>query len=168
MMSGSPPTERKARTGVFTPPTRSFVARSKISRERRRSRCRLGRAAFISRSKKGEEKNLTQRAQRAQRTQGRLWSPDRVRTTQVGSQELGKKQTIGNSSWCYGQSAERVFMHEPQTKRGPYAMTEERVDVNWISQRLAELEKSKRRLKYVVGTVAAAMCFLLLCQTRAQ
>src|SRR5216684_1481491 len=79
MMRGSPPTELKARTGLLTPPTRSFVARSKISRERRRwSRCRVGRVAFISRSKKDEEKNLTQRAQRAQRTQRaqrRLWSP---------------------------------------------------------------------------------------------
>jgi hypothetical protein len=37
MMSGSPPTERKARTGLFTPPTSIFSARSKISRERRRS-----------------------------------------------------------------------------------------------------------------------------------
>src|SRR5271163_4209344 len=37
MMSGSPPTERNARTGLFTPPTRIFSARSKISRERRRS-----------------------------------------------------------------------------------------------------------------------------------
>src|SRR6267143_6559952 len=68
MMSGSPPTELKARTGLLTPPTRSFVARSKISRERRRSRCKVGRVAFIARSKKDEEKNLTQRAQR------RLWS----------------------------------------------------------------------------------------------
>src|SRR6266436_5389957 len=77
MMRGSPPTELKARTGLLTPPTRSFVARSKISRERRRwSRCRVGRVAFIARSKKDEEKNLTQRAQRAQRTQG--GSPDRV------------------------------------------------------------------------------------------
>src|SRR5258707_14579773 len=75
MMSGSPPTERKARTGLFTPPTRSFVARSKISRERRRSRCKVGRVAFISRSKKDEERNLTQRAQRTQRVQRRLWSP---------------------------------------------------------------------------------------------
>jgi len=47
-------------------------------------------------------------------------------------------------------------------------MTEERVEVNWLSQRLAELEKSNRRLKYVVGTVFTAMCFLLLCQTRPQ
>src|SRR5713226_4565016 len=75
MISGSPPTERKARTGLLTPPTRSFVARSKISRERRRSRCRVGRVALISRSKKDEEKNLTQRAQRARR---RIWSPGRV------------------------------------------------------------------------------------------
>src|SRR4029077_4579561 len=37
MMSGSPPTERNARTGLFTPPTSIFSARSKISRERRRS-----------------------------------------------------------------------------------------------------------------------------------
>src|SRR5208337_5395179 len=37
MMSGSPPTERKARTGLLTPPTRTFSAFSKISFERRRS-----------------------------------------------------------------------------------------------------------------------------------
>src|SRR5208283_3976384 len=37
MMSGSPPTERKARTGLFTPPTRTFSAFSNISRERWRS-----------------------------------------------------------------------------------------------------------------------------------
>src|SRR5208337_3726655 len=37
MMSGSPPTERNARTGLLTPPTRIFSAFSKISRERRRS-----------------------------------------------------------------------------------------------------------------------------------
>src|SRR5580704_1201438 len=37
MMSGSPPTERNARTGLFTPPTSTFSPRSKISRERRRS-----------------------------------------------------------------------------------------------------------------------------------
>src|ERR1700723_3693668 len=37
MMSGSPPTERNARTGLFTPPTSIFSARSNISRERRRS-----------------------------------------------------------------------------------------------------------------------------------
>src|SRR6267154_4044417 len=48
MMSGSPPTERNARTGLLTPPTRSFEARSKISRERRRSRCRVGRVADIA------------------------------------------------------------------------------------------------------------------------
>src|SRR5580704_9064616 len=34
---GSPPTARKARTGLFTPPTRTSVARRKISRERGRS-----------------------------------------------------------------------------------------------------------------------------------
>src|SRR5260370_26584129 len=37
MMSGSPPTERNARTGLFTPPTRIFSAGSNISRERLRS-----------------------------------------------------------------------------------------------------------------------------------
>src|ERR1700757_2814961 len=37
MISGSPPTERNARTGLLTPPTSTFSARSKISRERRRS-----------------------------------------------------------------------------------------------------------------------------------
>src|SRR5579863_8297709 len=37
MISGSPPTERNARTGLFTPPTSSLSPRSKISRERRRS-----------------------------------------------------------------------------------------------------------------------------------
>src|ERR1700733_14144417 len=36
MMSGSVWTERKARTGELTPPTRSFSARAKISRERGR------------------------------------------------------------------------------------------------------------------------------------
>jgi len=35
MIRGSPPTERKARTGEFTPPTRTFSASAKISRERR-------------------------------------------------------------------------------------------------------------------------------------
>src|SRR2546426_8014566 len=38
MISGSPPTARNARTGLFTPPTSTFSARSKISRERLRSR----------------------------------------------------------------------------------------------------------------------------------
>jgi len=38
MISGSPPTDRNARTGLFTPPTSTFSARSKISRERLRSR----------------------------------------------------------------------------------------------------------------------------------
>src|SRR6267142_2587508 len=37
MISGSPPTERNARTGLLTPPTRTFSAFSKISLERRRS-----------------------------------------------------------------------------------------------------------------------------------
>src|SRR5689334_11230491 len=37
MISGSPPTERNARTGLLTPPTRTFSAFSKISFERRRS-----------------------------------------------------------------------------------------------------------------------------------
>src|SRR6267142_3916623 len=36
MMSGSPPTERNARTGLFTPPTRTCSARAKISAERAR------------------------------------------------------------------------------------------------------------------------------------
>src|SRR5260370_3784531 len=35
MIRGSPPTERKARTGELTPPTRTFSASAKISRERR-------------------------------------------------------------------------------------------------------------------------------------
>src|SRR5208283_5755047 len=34
IISGSPPTERNARTGLFTPPTRTFSAFSKISLER--------------------------------------------------------------------------------------------------------------------------------------
>src|ERR1700728_624512 len=33
MISGSPPTARKARTGLFTPPTRIFCARSKSSED---------------------------------------------------------------------------------------------------------------------------------------
>src|SRR5271170_621493 len=33
MMSGSPPTARKARTGLLTPPTRIFSARAKRSEE---------------------------------------------------------------------------------------------------------------------------------------
>src|SRR3984893_2229096 len=33
-MNGSPPTERNARTGLFTPPTNTCSARLKISRER--------------------------------------------------------------------------------------------------------------------------------------
>src|ERR1700692_3695726 len=37
-MNGSPPTERKARTGLFTPPTNTCSARLKISRERAPSR----------------------------------------------------------------------------------------------------------------------------------
>src|SRR6516162_6160579 len=37
MISGSPPTDRNARTGLFTPPTSTFSALSKISRDRRRS-----------------------------------------------------------------------------------------------------------------------------------
>jgi len=45
-------------------------------------------------------------------------------------------------------------------------MTDERLDENGISRRLAEVEKSNRRLKYAVGTVVAAMCLLLLYQTR--
>src|SRR5258707_15680211 len=47
-------------------------------------------------------------------------------------------------------------------------MTEERVEANWISQRLADVEQSNRRLKYAVGTVLAAMCLFLLCPTRPQ
>src|ERR1700675_4094215 len=47
MMSGSPPTERKARTGLFTPPTRTFSARSKISRERWRLRFKVDWVALI-------------------------------------------------------------------------------------------------------------------------
>src|SRR5882724_6140750 len=35
MISGSPPTERKARTGELTPPTRTCSASANISRERR-------------------------------------------------------------------------------------------------------------------------------------
>src|SRR5438445_13506478 len=35
MISGWPPTERKARTGELTPPTRTFSASANISRERR-------------------------------------------------------------------------------------------------------------------------------------
>src|SRR5215813_9839239 len=42
MMSGSPPTERKARTGLLTPPTRICSASAKISRERRRPCCGEG------------------------------------------------------------------------------------------------------------------------------
>src|SRR5262249_34099316 len=41
MMRGSVPTERKARTGLLTPPTRSFSALAKISRERLVSRFSL-------------------------------------------------------------------------------------------------------------------------------
>src|SRR5690242_15779521 len=37
MISGSPPTARNALTGLFTPPTNTVSARSKISRERRLS-----------------------------------------------------------------------------------------------------------------------------------
>src|SRR5215469_11540425 len=37
IISGSPPTERNARTGLFTPPTSTFSASAKICRERRRS-----------------------------------------------------------------------------------------------------------------------------------
>src|SRR5690349_4024749 len=48
-MSGSPPTERNARTGLFTPPTSSFSARAKISRERYRSRRRVVFVAFMTR-----------------------------------------------------------------------------------------------------------------------
>src|SRR5260370_24686483 len=47
MISGSPPTDRNARTGLFTPPTRTFSARSKISRERRRSRFKAGWVALM-------------------------------------------------------------------------------------------------------------------------
>src|SRR5437879_12916717 len=47
MMRGSPPTARKARTGLFTPPTRTFSARSKISRQRRRSLFNAGRVALM-------------------------------------------------------------------------------------------------------------------------
>src|SRR5271165_7458614 len=48
MISGSPPTERKARTGLFTPPTSTFSAFAKISRERRRSGFTCGCVALIS------------------------------------------------------------------------------------------------------------------------
>src|SRR5712691_4226911 len=47
MMSGSPPTKRNARTGLFTPPTSTLSARSKISRERLRSRFNLGCVALM-------------------------------------------------------------------------------------------------------------------------
>src|SRR5271154_2938061 len=48
MMSGSPPTERKARTGLLTPPTKTCSARSKISFERRRSGLlRVGVASMV-------------------------------------------------------------------------------------------------------------------------
>src|SRR6266699_1272395 len=47
MISGSPPTDRNARTGLFTPPTRTFSARSKISRERLRSRFNRGGAVVM-------------------------------------------------------------------------------------------------------------------------
>src|SRR5215469_6879073 len=39
MMSGVPPTARKARTGLFTPPMRIFSARAKSSEERGRGSC---------------------------------------------------------------------------------------------------------------------------------
>src|SRR5271154_7613130 len=48
MTSGSPPTERNARTGLLTPPTRTFSARSKISRERFRSGFKIDRVTLIS------------------------------------------------------------------------------------------------------------------------
>src|SRR5574340_271376 len=48
MISGSPPTERNARTGLLTPPTRTFLACSKISRERRRSLCTPACVALMS------------------------------------------------------------------------------------------------------------------------
>src|SRR5436190_1809884 len=47
MISGSPPTDRNARTGLFTPPTSTFSARSKISRERLRSRFNRGGAVLM-------------------------------------------------------------------------------------------------------------------------
>src|SRR2546422_2928769 len=47
MISGSPPTARNARTGLFTPPTSTFSARSKISRERLRSRFNLACVALM-------------------------------------------------------------------------------------------------------------------------
>src|SRR5439155_19021610 len=47
MISGSPPTDRNARTGLFTPPTSTFSARSKISRERLRSRFSRGGAVLM-------------------------------------------------------------------------------------------------------------------------
>src|ERR1700730_15973493 len=48
MISGSPPTERNARTGLFTPPTSTFSARSNISRERLRSGFTITRVTLIS------------------------------------------------------------------------------------------------------------------------
>src|ERR1700733_2789446 len=51
MMSGSVWTERKARTGELTPPTRSFSARVKISRERGRESLALGCGAVIGDSR---------------------------------------------------------------------------------------------------------------------
>src|SRR5258708_11359717 len=47
MINGSPPTDRNARTGLFTPPTSIFSARSKISRERLRSRFNRGCAVLM-------------------------------------------------------------------------------------------------------------------------
>src|SRR6266851_10466245 len=52
MISGSPPTDRNARTGLFTPPTSTFSARSKISRERLRSRFTWGCIALMLFSRK--------------------------------------------------------------------------------------------------------------------
>src|SRR5260370_11896956 len=47
MISGSPPTDRNARTGLFTPPTSTFSARSNIFSERLRSRFNRGCAVLI-------------------------------------------------------------------------------------------------------------------------
>ena len=47
-------------------------------------------------------------------------------------------------------------------------MTEESVEVNYLFQRLAEVEKSNQRLRYVVGIALTAICLFLLYQTRPQ
>src|SRR5258708_13372860 len=95
MISGSPPTDRNARTGLFTPPTRTFSAHSKISRERRRSRFKVGWIALI---------DLRTKLSRLQPTRDILGM---VRQDNAGSGALDARQNFNYDALL----VEPVFLH---------------------------------------------------------